>query len=104
MLKCTIIQDNFVKTINKNVIRGLHYQTNKMQDKLIKIYFNKEISSSISTNQDQQLIDASGSINKNDHDGMTKKNYNLFYCFIYLLASFKTVSYTHLTLPTSDLV
>ena len=37
VLKCTFIQDNFVKTINKNVIRGLHYQTNKMQDKLIRV-------------------------------------------------------------------
>ena len=48
----------------------LEYYRSKMQDKLIKIYFNKEISSNISTNQDQQLIDASGSINKNDHDGV----------------------------------
>jgi len=48
----------------------LEYYRSKMQDKLIKIYFNKEISSNISMNQDQQLIDASGSINKSDHDGV----------------------------------
>ena len=40
-LKCDFVQDNHVKSMNKNIIRGLHFQTNKMQAKLLRVIKGK---------------------------------------------------------------
>ena len=40
-LKCDFVQDNYVKSIKKNILRGLHFQTNKMQAKLIRVVKGK---------------------------------------------------------------
>ena len=40
-LKCDFVQDNHVKSMNKNILRGIHFQTNKMQAKLVRVIKGK---------------------------------------------------------------
>tara|TARA_Y100001968_G_C19043788_1_gene565808 strand:- start:121 stop:654 length:534 start_codon:yes stop_codon:yes gene_type:complete len=40
-LQCDFVQDNYVKSIRKNIIRGLHFQRNKMQAKLLRVIKGK---------------------------------------------------------------
>ena len=39
--KCDFVQDNFVKTTKKYVIRGMHFQKKEAQAKLIKVFKGK---------------------------------------------------------------
>tara|TARA_Y100001968_G_scaffold211931_1_gene195060 strand:+ start:1545 stop:2078 length:534 start_codon:yes stop_codon:yes gene_type:complete len=36
-LQCDFVQDNYVKSNSKNIIRGLHFQKNEMQAKLLRV-------------------------------------------------------------------
>ena len=40
-LQCNFVQDNYVKSSSKNILRGLHFQTNKMQAKLLRVIKGK---------------------------------------------------------------